>query len=127
LLSSSFTMVLAVYGAQTGRRRLLLGGLALTLLLGAAFLAIKVAEYALDYHDGLVPLPGWFTAAGWTIPERFTAEPERFLARVRLFYVIYFVMTGLHAVHMIAGMSVLAVLLVLAWRGWFTPDYHPQV
>src|SRR5262249_57811976 len=50
LLSSSFTVVLAVYGAQTNNRRLLVGCLALTLVLGLVFLVLKFYEYGVDYH-----------------------------------------------------------------------------
>ncbi|HKD29624.1 MAG TPA: cytochrome c oxidase subunit 3, partial [Xanthobacteraceae bacterium] len=51
LLISSFTMAVAVFGSQTGRRRALVGGLALTILLGLVFLAIKIYEYYQKYVE----------------------------------------------------------------------------
>jgi cytochrome c oxidase subunit III len=121
LISSSLTMAMAVWGAQTGRRQVLIGFLVLTLLLGFTFLGIKIAEYVQDYHEGLVPLPGLFHG------DVFSNQDTRYLAHVRLFLVLYFVMTGLHATHMLFGFGALTWLIVLAYRGRFSPDYHPQV
>ena len=59
LLTSSFTMVLAVHAAQTGRRGQLVLFLIVTMILGAAFLGIKGYEYYVDYDEGLVPLRGF--------------------------------------------------------------------
>jgi cytochrome c oxidase subunit 3 len=129
LLTSSFTMALAVWGAQTGRRNVLIGCLSLTILLGLVFLALKGYEYAVDIHEGLVPVPESFNTSeslwkGWRDAGVSRAE---YLMHVRLFFVIYFVMTGLHALHMIGGISVLGWLIVEARKGRFTPEYHPQV
>ncbi|HKX30071.1 MAG TPA: cytochrome c oxidase subunit 3 family protein [Blastocatellia bacterium] len=114
LLASSFTMVVAVYGAQNGRRAPLIGGLALTILLGLAFLAVKFYEYREKFIEHHVPGPSFAFAA----PYREQAE---------MYFTLYFAMTGLHAVHMIVGCGLLAVLIVMAWRRRFTPDYHSPV
>ena len=116
LLCSSFTMALGVHAAQTGRRRALIAFLLLTILLGAAFLGIKLTEYYLDYQDHLVPLKGFqFAFEG--------AEPEK----ARLFFDFYFALTGLHAVHMIIGIGVMAVMAILAWRNRFSPEYYTPI
>lgn len=93
LISSSVTMVLAWAGAAAGnlpRYRLFMG---LTLLGGALFLVVKAIEYSDKFSHGLYP------------------STNNFLA-------IYFTMTGLHAIHVIAGMVVNAYLLVVTrmWR-----------
>ena len=49
------------------------------------------------------------------------------LAHVRLFLSLYFIMTGLHATHMVIGLGLFAWLLILARRGKFTPDHHTPV
>jgi cytochrome c oxidase subunit 3 len=41
-----------------------------------------------------------------------------------MFFYLYFVMTGLHALHMIAGVGVMSVLTILTVRGRFTPAYY---
>ena len=114
LLVSSFTMVVAVFGSQTGRRRPLVGGLALTITLGLVFLAIKFYEYYQKYVEHYIPGPSF------TFPEPYT-QPAK------MYFTLYFAMTGLHAAHMIIGCGLLTVLIVMAWRGRFTPDYHSPV
>jgi cytochrome c oxidase subunit III len=122
LLTSSLTMALAVFAAQTGRRRRLMLFLALTLLLGLVFLGIKVFEYAEDYHRQLIPGPSFRSEASATEATA-GVEPRR----VELFFWLYFAMTGLHALHMIVGLVALGVLLRLAQRGRFTPDDYAGV
>lgn len=114
LLSSSLTMALAVHAAQAGHTRSLIGFLLGTMLLGLAFLSIKGYEYALEYHEHLVPAIN-FGYTGAHAPQ------------VELFMVFYFVMTCLHALHMIIGLSLLTVLVVLGWRGHFSATYHTPV
>jgi cytochrome c oxidase subunit III len=114
LLVSSFTMVVAVFGSQTGRRRPLVGGLALTIALGLVFLAIKFYEYYQKYVEHHIPGPSF------TFPEPYTKP-------AKMYFTLYFAMTGLHAAHMIIGCGLLAVLIVMAWRGRFTPEYHSPV
>jgi cytochrome c oxidase subunit 3 len=116
LLTSSLTMALAVRAAQLGRRRHLTLGLAATALLGMLFLAIKAVEYTIDYRDGLVPGLS-FQAKDWN------AGP----AHVQLFLVFYYILTGLHALHMVVGISVVAALTLMAARGAFVPDYYAPI
>ena len=114
LITSSLTMALAVHAAQTGERRLLIVFLMLTLLLGAAFLVIKAFEYYTEFAEHHVP--------GFD----FQFEPEHF-RHAQIFFSLYFVMTGLHALHMIIGLGIMAVLATLTWRGRFSPEYHSPI
>jgi len=114
LICSSFTMVLAVYGAQTGRRKMLTLFLALTIILGLAFLGIKFDEYYEKFQEHHVP------GASFSYPGPYVRQAE-------MFFSLYFAMTGLHALHMIIGIGLLSVLLIMAWRGRFTPEYHNPV
>jgi len=54
-------------------------------------------------------------------------SPEKFRDKVRIFFYIYFAMTGLHALHMIIGLALMAWLLWKAWIGTFTPEYYAPV
>jgi cytochrome c oxidase subunit 3 len=54
-------------------------------------------------------------------------SPDKFRDKVRIFYWIYFVMTGLHALHMIIGLGVMTWLLWKAWSGAFSPEYYAPV
>jgi cytochrome c oxidase subunit 3 len=124
LICSSLTVVLAVWAAQTARRTLLIISLIITMLLGVVFLGIKGIEYAEKFEEhhvpGVsfsfdhVPVPGH--------PGQF-ADPHH----AQLFFSLYFVMTGLHALHMIIGLGIFLWLLTMAWRGRFTPEWHTPV
>jgi cytochrome c oxidase subunit 3 len=117
LLSSSLTMALSVYFARVNRRELLVACVGLTIVFGTAFLAIKFTEYAIDYREKLIPGLRW--------------EPEGIPASLdhgaQLFFLFYFILTGLHAVHMFIGMGLLVYLLVGARRGRFSSDYFTPV
>ena len=56
-----------------------------------------------------------------------TTEPEEVPARLGQFFSIYYAMTGVHAIHILAGMGVLTWLIIRAFRGDFTPDYFGPV
>jgi cytochrome c oxidase subunit 3 len=126
LIVSSLTMALAVYYAQVGVRRLQIVFLILTMILGATFLGIKAVEYHEKYVDHLIPAAGVFQ---WEepLPHGVTQDPETFERNVQMFYWIYFAMTGLHALHMIIGLGILAFLVFFAWRGRYSPEYHAPV
>lgn len=131
LLTSSLTMALAVYYAQVGNTRRLVLCLLLTMGLGVTFLVIKGYEYYVDYEEGLVPLPTLEFRRDWKVPEELSrSDPYaagQFAQRVKLFYTFYYFMTGLHAVHMVVGLSVLGVLTWQARQGRFTPEYNSPI
>ena len=114
LICSSLTMALAVHAAQTGRRRLLVLLLVGTIALGCVFLGIKGLEYHHKWLEGHVPGPSFHYAGARA-------------AQVQLFFSFYFVMTGIHALHMVIGIGVMAWLLVRAARGAFSAHYYAPV
>lgn len=106
LLASSFTMALAVHAATTTRnRKFLVSMLVATIVLGVVFLVVKAFEYNHKYHDHLIPFAG--------LPFKYTG-PERY--GMAAFYNLYFLMTGMHAFHMIIGIGLLGVLVWMANR-----------
>jgi cytochrome c oxidase subunit III len=115
LITSSLTMALGVRAAQMGQRRRLIGFLSATLVLAAVFLAIKYVEYAAKIEHGL--LPGF-----WYNPHS-TSDP----VNGNLFFGLYFMMTGLHGLHVVAGMIAISWILARAARGHFSPEYHTPV
>ncbi len=121
LLVSSLMIALAVHYAQHGRRRQVVALLGLTAILGACFLGLKGVEYYLDYVENLIP--GWkFEDAEWT-QAGLRADQ---VPHVKLFLFLYWVMTGLHAVHVTIGIGAVLVMLAFAWRGRFSADdYAP--
>ena len=119
LLTSSLTMALAVRAAQAGRSRALAGLLVSTALLGTAFLVLKAVEYYLDYREQLVPGLA-FDRGEW---QDVGVQP----GHVQLFFIFYYIMTGLHAVHLSVGILVVGALAFMAWRKTFSPRYYSPV
>lgn len=120
LLVSSLMMVLAVHSAGVGRNGQVQLFLVLTALLGLAFLGFKALEYYLDYKENLIP--GWrFDDAEWMARDGLRLDQVQ---HVKLFLAFYWIMTGLHAVHMIIGIIAVLAMLVMARRGNFTPAYY---
>lgn len=101
LLTSSLTMAAAAEGARAGLRRMTLICLGLTIAFGLAFLVVKGFEYREDIEKHLVPGPGFGLA-----------EPA-----AHVFFAFYWLLTGVHALHMIVGLGTTTTLLVQAWRG----------
>ncbi len=123
LICSSLTVVLAVWAAQTGRRMMLVVNLALTLILGIAFLGIKGIEYKEKFEKHHVP------GASFQFQETIPGHPNQHAnpQHAQIFFALYFIMTGLHAVHMLVGLGIFLWLLVMAWKGRFTPEYNTPV
>ena len=117
LLVSSLTMALAVDEAKLGHIKSVVRFLLITMVLGSIFLGVKAFEYTTDYFEHLIPGMGFE-------PEHIihklheVGRPEE-LANVELFFVLYFAMTGLHALHMVIGIGTLAVLAYLIHRSKF--------
>jgi cytochrome c oxidase subunit 3 len=114
LITSSLTMALAVHAAQLGQRKLLMTFLVLTMVLGTAFLGIKSVEYYHKFVEHHVPGPGF----------RFEKE---YFRHAQLFFSLYFVMTGLHALHMIIGISIMLWMFAWAWNGTITAEYYSPI
>lgn len=111
LLCSSFTMALAVRAAQLGRQNALVRFLIATIVFGLGFLVVKGFEYHTDYVEELVP--------------RFHFHWEGDQAgHAEIFFWLYFVLTGLHAVHVTIGVIILSVVAVLAARGKLAGEKH---
>ena len=111
LITSSLTMALAVRAAQAGKRHLLALLLLCTIALGTIFLGVKAFEYYSEYVERHIPGIG------------FEFQPVEQARYAQMFFLLYFVMTGLHAVHMIVGLGVLAVMLWWSRREGATAGY----
>jgi cytochrome c oxidase subunit III len=114
LITSSLTMALAVHASQLGERRRLLTFLALTMVLGLAFLGIKSVEYYEKFIEHHIPGPG------------FQFE-EQYFKNAQIFFSLYFVMTGLHALHMIIGLGIMSWMFVWSWNGTITREYSNPI
>jgi len=128
LIASSLTMALAVWSAAVGKKRRVVGFILATILLGSVFLGVKYFEY----REKIAPCLGDGPHAGCLVPgERFDASAVHLEGaeggHVQIFFSLYFGMTGLHALHMIVGIPILATIAFMAGRGHFSPEYHTPV
>jgi cytochrome c oxidase subunit 3 len=98
LITSSLTVALSIHYLRENRRAWALAFLAATLLFASAFIVVKGFEWGEKFRHGLYPNAPILLA-----------RPEGEI----LYFGLYFMMTGLHAVHVLVGIGVLAVLL--AW------------
>jgi cytochrome c oxidase subunit 3 len=114
LIASSFTVAWALHALRGDRRRTALASLGATMVLGAAFLALKAVEYSAHFAEGIAPGPAY----------SFDGLPG---PGARLFFTLYFAMTGLHALHMIGGLAVMAILALRVARRVTTPAYHVEL
>jgi cytochrome c oxidase subunit III len=124
LLWSSLTMALAVRCAQLRQHRELVRWLLLTMVLGTGFLGIKAVEWTHDYNERLIP------GINFQVPDDdHTAVEQEGLdpRRMEMFFVLYFFMTGLHAIHLIIGVALLGVMAYLSHRHWFSGGGSVQI
>lgn len=98
LLTSSFTVAASITAVRLRHRRRAIGLVAVSILLGAAFLVNKYFEWGHKIHHGIYPnSPVLLSCPHGTV----------------MFYGLYYVITGLHGIHIIIGLTLLLVCLVL--------------
>ena len=114
LLTSSLLVALAVREARRERRRRTALYFFATAVLGCAFLAIKFTEYHAEYEEHLLPGRG-FRIEGVDA------------GRGQLFFIFYFVMTGMHALHVLIGIGLLSLMAGKALSGEFSRDNYNAI
>jgi len=119
LLSSSFFMAMGVHAAQLRNRIGQLFWIALTILCAFAFLGIKTVEYKEKFEHHLFPGASFHyfsvsehggAAESATPAHEVSKYPQ---AHAQIFFVLYFVMTGLHGIHVIIGIIVFMILWMM--------------
>jgi cytochrome c oxidase subunit 3 len=111
LVTSSLTIVLGINAAAQDARRDMVRWLVVTCGLGVAFLLVKGFEYYQDFVDHVVPAIDYVAKPG----EGSAGE---------LFWVFYWVATGLHAIHLITGIGLVLYMLWRIRRGEITSAYY---
>jgi cytochrome c oxidase subunit 3 len=123
LITSSLTMALGVGAAQRGQRDRSIMCLALTFLLACCFLVVKYFEYTAKFEHGLLP------GAHFTNEHLAAHFPAGSIEATKtpLFFSLYFVMTGLHGVHVLVGMGLIAWIIKRTAAREFSPAYYTPV
>ena len=105
LLTSSLLMAIAVQARKAGTAQPAARLLLCVMALGIAFLAVKGIEYRHEWQEHLFP------GAGFAFPESNQA------GAARMFYFLYFAMTGLHALHLVIGIVAVGAFALALSRG----------
>jgi cytochrome c oxidase subunit III len=116
LICSSLTMAMAVRSAQLSKRIEVIRYLILTMIFGAMFLGVKAYEYHEKYVEHLIPGLGF----------QYEKFPQ-FEHNAQILFFLYFAMTGMHAIHMIVGLGLLAWLAIEAYRRKYNEHYFSPV
>jgi cytochrome c oxidase subunit 3 len=112
--------------------------------LGAVFLGVKVIEYADKFEHHHVPGPNFVWAShepaagehaaavhapapGAKFGDVGTLSADELQRTTQIYFSLYFTMTGLHALHMIIGIGLMAVITWMAWKGKFDSEYYTPV
>ena len=111
LLCSSLSMALAVDYSKLGNLRLAIVNMIITMICGTIFLLVKAVEWTIDYKDRLIPGLAWG-------PELHNVDSE-IVPNIELFFVLYFAMTGLHALHMVIGIAAIGILAYMIHKSKF--------
>jgi len=112
LLTSSLAMVLAVAAVRRGQIRRSLGFQRATISLGTVFLVIKGIEWGAKISRGIYPNGPTLLSLG---------------QGQILFFGLYFTMTGLHALHVLIGITVIAFMIRFTKRGVIGPDRYARL
>jgi cytochrome c oxidase subunit III len=107
LLTSSLTVALSIAAIQRENRRMSVLCLAGTIILGAVFLVDKYIEWSGEIHHGLYPNSP-------VLLQRPLGD--------QIFFGLYYSMTGLHGLHVMAGIILLSIMLALVIRNKITSD-----
>ena len=100
LLTSGVTLTIAHHALKDNRRGILAMFLAITVLLGIAFMGFQVYEYSHAYSELNLKLSSGIYGS------------------------TFFMLTGFHGLHVTIGAIMLSVMLVRVLRGHFTPTRH---
>lgn len=124
LICSSITMALAVRAAMMGNRGQQMINIAVTMVLGSTFLVVKFFEYKAKFEHHLVPGPNWD-------PHQLLDNGQLVAVHLpegaQIFFSLYFIMTGIHALHMVIGLGIMAYIFNEARKGTYNDEYFAPV
>lgn len=114
LIGSSLTVAMAIRSAQLNQKKGLIINLGITIALACVFMVIKYFEYTHKFHMGIFP-GEFYTYEGLEHP------------MANIFFSIYYMMTGLHGVHVLIGIGLMIWLVIRARRDEFSSEYYTPV
>lgn len=114
LILSSLTMALSIWAAQNNDKQKTTLFLLVTILCAFGFMVIKYFEYTHKFHLGIFP-GEFYTFEGIAHP------------KANIFFSIYYMMTGLHGIHVIIGIGLIAWLAFKNTKGAYNSEYYTPI
>jgi len=118
LLGSSLTVALSIHFIQQGKTRAMISSLVATLGLAVVFLVVKYFEYTDKFSHGIYPGEAFNPTGSYTYLD---------VPNAVQYFSIYYVMTGIHAVHVIVGMLLFSWLIYRGLRNHFSEEWYTPV
>jgi cytochrome c oxidase subunit III len=123
-------MAMGVHAAEMRWRKPLVGWLLATIFLGCVFLGVKAIEYHEKWETHHVPGLN-FSVNTFVHQDPHYREdkplPLDMAEKTQVYFSLYFAMTGMHALHMVIGVSLLIILVVRAWAGAYTQGHMTTI
>ncbi len=114
LILSSLTMAMSIREIQLNRVNRSIMYLAMTIVCAVFFMVVKYFEYTHKFDMGILP------GAGYT----FTGIDD---PQANIFFSIYYMMTGLHGIHVVIGIGLITWLILKARAGAFSSAYYTPI
>src|SRR5699024_9927003 len=114
LIASSVSVAMSIRAAQLNQKKNIIIGLAVTLFFAIVFLGIKSYSWTHEFHQGIYP-------------GKFYAYEGIAHAQAPIFFGLYYVMTGLHVIHVLIGIGLMIWLLKKAIKGDFGSEYYTPI
>jgi len=114
LIGSSLTVAMAIKSAQLNQIKNISINLGITIALACVFMVIKYFEYTHKFDLGIYP-GEFYTFEGIDHP------------KANIFFSLYYMMTGLHGIHVLVGIGLMIWLLIRAVKGHFDSEYYTPV
>ena len=140
LILSSLTAVLALDSIQRGKKKLCNIFLAATIVFASGFLVVKYFEYSGKFHHNIFPGNAeqivdpastdhsYIKVVDYIAREGLTGKAaEEMVQGINLFFTYYFVMTAIHGLHVVIGMTIIGVLLYKNIRGRYSHWYYTPI
>ena len=138
LILSSMSVALSLDAIQRGKRKLCSVLLVITVILAGSFLVVKYFEYTAKFNHQIYPgsvanlkdkesgkyvsVNEWSKKEGWSESKKIEMQNG-----INLYFAMYFVMTGIHGLHIIIGMLILLGILIYNNKGRYNHWYYTPV
>ena len=128
LLVSSFTMVKAVAAVRRNMNQVAVRYLIATIVCAFIFMGVKYFEYTHKFEEGLFP-GKWYQSQPTDTVKVVDVITNKIIPSpgYKTFFSFYFMMTGLHGLHIVVGIGLLTWVAIRTSRGELNSSYYTPV